>query len=121
MHGGARVGAGRKPTIENYTVGNILRLSASTILKALRDPDLSLEKKAELASRFIVRRVRSADSEAEEKSGGNRILIYVERGDAPSREQISAAFSASENPRIEKAISHSDSGETLRQERTSGE
>lgn len=121
MHGGARVGAGRKPNVENYTIGNILRLSASTILKALRDPSIPLIDKAELASKYLVRKVRSADSEAEEKSGGNRILIYVERGDASHREQIHSALSASENPRIEETISDSDSGQALRKERLSGE
>lgn len=123
MHGGARVGSGRKPKIETATIDRILRLSASTILKALRDPSITLIDKAELASKYLVRKVRSADSEAEEKSGGNRVLIYVERGSGTieNREQILSALSPSENPRIDEAIQNRDSGPAIRKIGASGE
>lgn len=104
-HGGARVGAGRKPKLETATMDHILRLSASTILKCLRDPSIPLVDKAELASKYLVRKVRSADSEAEQKFGGQRVLIYVERDSgAEDRKQILSSLGASINPRITEEI-----------------
>ena len=55
--GGARLGAGRKVKLENVTKQTILRLSASTILKALRDSSLDLQFRAALAKDFVLRQI----------------------------------------------------------------
>ena len=102
---------------------DVLELSFGILSRALTatDEEFSLEKKAELASKFIVKRIPNIDSPDENQSG-NRILIYVERADnIENRKQILTALGAAENSRIEEEISDSDSRETLRQERVGGE
>lgn len=50
--------AGRKPYLEDKTIQELCRLSASTVFHALRctDPTIfSFEKKAELAKHFVLR------------------------------------------------------------------
>ena len=59
MRGGARLGAGRKPHLEDKTIEQICRMSASSILHAFRDPSIKLEFKAQLGRDFIIRKMPS--------------------------------------------------------------
>lgn len=54
-HGGARIGAGRKPKLEAQTIENIKRFSASTILKLFRDSATNPELKAEIATKIFLK------------------------------------------------------------------
>lgn len=83
MRGGARVGAGRKAHLEDSTVEQILRLSASTILKALRSDEIKLEVRADLASRFIVKKVKSADLGINGHIGNTIYIIAGNDKDVP--------------------------------------
>lgn len=49
--------SGRRGYIEEKTMKELLRLSASTIFKALRSSELTLKDKANLASEYIKRQV----------------------------------------------------------------
>jgi hypothetical protein len=94
---------GRKAHLEDRKMQEIIQLSAATIFRALNasDEEFSLERKAELASKFIVKRIPSID--AEENLNGNKILVYV-AGSARDKEQILSALSPTENKRIECEI-----------------
>lgn len=108
--------SGRKTWKFEAETKDVLELSFGILSRALTatDDEFSLEKKAELASRFIVKRIPNIDAPDAEQNG-NRILIYVERADNfKNREQVLSAFGTSENPRITEAISNSDSGTPVR-------
>lgn len=57
MHGGVRVGAGRKAHLEDKTIQTVLRLSAYNIIKALRSPEIPLQFKAELGKHFVLKKI----------------------------------------------------------------
>ena len=56
-NGGQRVGSGRKPHLQDKTKEQIMRYSASTILKALRDKSLDLKFRADLAKDFVIKTI----------------------------------------------------------------
>ena len=55
MAGGKRIGAGRKPHLEDKTAEMIVRMSAATILHALRSKELDIEKRSEIARHFVLK------------------------------------------------------------------
>lgn len=55
--GGARIGAGRKAHLEDKTIETVLRLSASSIIKAFRDPLVDIKFKAELGKHFVLKKI----------------------------------------------------------------
>ena len=59
QRGGARIGAGRKPHLEDKTIEQICRMSASSILHAFRSPDVPLQFKAQLGKEFIIKKMPS--------------------------------------------------------------
>lgn len=57
--GGKRLGAGRKVSLENQTLEQIKRYSASTILKILRDKTSDLELRADISTKVILKAMPS--------------------------------------------------------------
>ena len=55
--GGKRLDSGRPAKFENKTIEQILRLAAVNVLRFLRSEDFTLKDKAELGSKFIIKRM----------------------------------------------------------------
>lgn len=96
--------SGRKPWEHEVQTKKVCELSFGIIFRALEssDEEFSLEKKAELASKFVIKRIPSIDA-PEENLGGNKILVYV-AGSARDKEQILSALGSTENKRVECEI-----------------
>jgi len=101
---GVKGRSGRKGWKEEAECKDILDLSFGILNRALSatDEEFSLEKKAELASKFIIKRIPNIDA-PEENSNGNRILVYV-AGSSRDKEQILSALGSTENKRVECEI-----------------
>ena len=100
-HGGARVGAGRKAHLQDKTAETIIRLSASTIIHALRDKNLAIELRADIAKHFVLKAIPQASDEESNLRG----LIYIVNGEragklGENKQQVLSAFESTEDIKL---------------------
>lgn len=108
--GGFRPNAGRRPQLSDKDLKEIVSMSAMTIMHALtaKKPEseeyvLPLETRAELASKFVIKAMPSAD-EGEGRAG---VIVYITNNDPKSIDypkQVLPAPSSEEDKGITSEI-----------------
>ena len=94
-HGGKRIGAGRKGYYQEADVKDIISLSLNTIRCFLKDPNIDINRKAEIASRFIVKTI---PTDINLKATLEQLITFTAaKSDIPDQNRLSDLISLPEN------------------------